>query len=102
MKDWAEEDIWVQDWVLDSGSAVFEVAYLFHFQIEWAKEYNTSWYRSKEKKGGNNPFTSFMMNKKWTLEEEFNIHLLMYHQVIISSNYFSKQHFDIQGWIDTH
>ena len=101
MKDWDEMDKWTQNRILIGGSAVFEVSYLYDFELQWAKDYNTSWYRSKEKKG-NNPFTSYMMNKKWTLEEEFNIHLLMYQQVTISSNYISKRHFDIPGWIDSH
>ena len=101
MKDWDENDKWVQNRILKSGSAVFEVSYLYDFELEWAKESNTSWYRSKEKKG-NNPFTSYMMNKKWTLEEEFNNHLLMFRQVTMSSSYFSKLHFDTLGWIDSH
>ena len=102
MKDWDENDMWVQNRILIGGSAVYEVSYLYDFELEWAKIYNTRWYRSKEKKGGNNPFTSFMMNKKWTLEEEFSMHLLIFQQVIESSNYFSKLHFDIPGWIDTN
>ena len=66
-----------------------------------AKKLNTSWHRSKEKKGGENPFGSFMMNKKWTLEEEFNNHMLRFQQVsAVSFIYFSKLHFDIPGWID--
>ena len=96
MKDWDEEDMLVQDRVLESGSAVYELSYLYEYKKEWAKKYNTRWYRSKEKKG-NNPFTSFMMNKKWTLEEEFSVHLLRFQQVTESSNYFSKLNFDISG-----
>ena len=38
-------------------------------------------YRSKERKGGVNPFSSYMLNKKWTLEEEFNNHMLRFQQV---------------------
>ena len=101
MKDYDEEDKMVQDRILDSGSAVFEVVYLLPTQIEFAKDYDTSWYRSKGKRGGN-PFTSVMMNKKWTLEEEFNNHLLMFQQVTMSSYYFNKRHFDTLGWIDSH
>ena len=101
MKDWDETDRVVQDKILESGSAVWEVSYLYEYEKEWANKYNTRWYRSKEKKGSN-PFTSYMMNKKWTLEEEFNNHLLMFQQVTISSSYFSKLHVDSLGWIDSH
>ena len=58
-----------------------ECSFLYDFEIRWAKDYDTRWYRSKEKKGGTNPFASFMMNKKWTLEEDFNNHLLRFQQV---------------------
>ena len=91
----------IQDRVLDSGSAVYEITYLYEHKKEWAKIYNTTWYRSKGKRGGN-PFTSVMMNKKWTLEEEFTMHLLMFQQVTVSVYYFSKQHFDTSGWLDKY
>ena len=67
--------------VLQNGSAVVEAAMMYAYELDWAKNYSTSWYRSKEKKGGENPFASYMMNKKWTLEEEFNNHMLRFHQV---------------------
>ena len=60
------------------GSAVTECAYLWASDLEMAKKLNTSWHRSKEKKGGENPFGSFMMNKKWTFEEEFDNHMLRF------------------------
>ena len=42
-------------------------------------------YRSKDKKvKASLFFDSFMMNKKWTLEEEFNNHILRFQQVNIS------------------
>ena len=39
------------------------------------------WYRSKGMRGGDNPFRSYLMNKIWTLEEEFNQHMLRFQQV---------------------
>ena len=80
------------------GSAVTECAYLWASDLEMAKKLNTSWHRSKEKKGGENPFGSFMMNKKWTFEEEFDNHLLRFQQVTVSSIYLSKLHSNIPGW----
>ena len=56
--------------------------------VEWGK-----WYRSKEKKGGNNPFASYLLNKKWTLEEEFNNHMLRFQQVKCSEFYFTSVNF---------
>ena len=56
---------------------------LYDYELDWAKEYNTRWYRSKDKLGGKNPFASYMINKKWTLEEEFNNHMLRFQQVTV-------------------
>ena len=73
--------MWLKDKVLDKGSAVVEAGLMYDYELDWAKDYNTRWYRSKDRKGGTNPFTSYMMNKKWIFEEEFNIHMLRFQQV---------------------
>ena len=88
-KDWDEYDEMVQQ-AIETGSYVFEVAFMYDSDLDLAKNYNTSWYRSKDKKGGVNPFASFMLNKKWTLEEEFNNYMLRFQQVTVSSDYFKK------------
>ena len=62
-----------------SGSFVYEDASLW-----WGYLVLGKWHRSKEKKGGENPFASYMLNKKWTFEEEFNNHLLRFQQVTVS------------------
>ena len=80
-----------------SGSSVVECAFMYDYELEWGK-----WYRSKEKKGGRSPFTSYMLNKKWTLEEEFNNHMMQFQQVTCRSIYYIKIHFDIPGWADSH
>ena len=67
-----------------TGAAVVQGALLLDYELEWATDAGTQWYRSKERKGGN-PFASFMMNKKWTLEEEFNNHMMRFQQVTMSS-----------------
>ena len=67
---------------------------MYDYALAWGK-----WHRSKERLGGDHPFVSYMMNKKWTLEEEFNNHMLRFQQVTVSSRYLSKLHFDIPGWI---
>ena len=73
-----------------TGSSVVECALMFDYELKWATNHGTSWYRSKEKKGGDHPFASFMLNKKWTLEEEFNNYMLRFQQVTVSSDYFKK------------
>ena len=80
-----------------SGSSVVEKAFLYDYELEWGK-----WYRSKERKGGRIPFGSYLLNKKWTMEEEFNNHMMRFNQVTVSSIYSNKQHFDIPGRIDSH
>ena len=69
------------------GTNVVQGAFLWPTYPVMAKNHGTSWYRSKEKKGGQHPFTSYMLNKKWTLEEEFNNHMLRLQQVTVCSLY---------------
>ena len=67
-----------------SGSSVLEAGVLWSGYIKLGK-----WYRSKERKVGKNPFCSYMLNKKWTMEEELNNHLLRFQQVTVSSLFIS-------------
>ena len=85
MKDWTECGELFED-AVKTGTSVVEISFLYDYELQWAADHGTSWYRSKEKKGGENPFNSFLMNKKWTLEEEFNIHMLRFQQVRVSFN----------------
>ena len=79
-----------------SDSSVVEVAFMYDYWLEWGK-----WYRSQDRRAGYHPFVSYMLNKKWTKEEQFNNHLLRFQQVTVHSfNYFFKVHVDISGWID--
>ena len=87
----------MEDWILGSGSSVYENDSVYSNLLKLGK-----WHRSKDMKGGENNFGSYMFNKKWTLEEEFNNHMLRFQQVTGSSIYFNKLHFDIAGWIDSH
>ena len=70
---------------IEYGNSVYEVGFLYKEEYDMAKKHGTSWYRSKEKKGGSNPFASYMLNKKWTMEEELNNHMLRFQQVTVSS-----------------
>ena len=73
-----------------SGSSVVECAFMYDYELQWATDLGTSWHRSKHREGGRNPFCSYMINKKWRLEEEFNNHMLRFQQVTVSSDYFTK------------
>ena len=100
-KNWDDYDEKAEH-AVETGSAVVECGMLYDYELKWAEDHNTSWYRSKGRRGGINPFGTFMMNKKWTLVEDFNNHMLRFQQVRVSSNYFNKLHFNIPGWIVSH
>ena len=53
-----------------------EVSYLYPHELEYGR-----WHRSRDIKDGDFPFGSFMINKKWWLEEELNNVLLQFQQV---------------------
>ena len=53
---------------------------MYDYELAWGR-----WHRSKDRKGGSHPFASYMLNKKWTLEEEFNNHMLRFQQVTVES-----------------
>ena len=55
---------------------MLEIAYLLPYEEEYGK-----WHKSKDKKGGRSPFPSVMINKKWWLEEQFNVHMMRFQQV---------------------
>ena len=86
----------VQD-ALVNGSSVYQGSYVADHWYKWGK-----WYRSKDRGGGEIPFASYLLNKKWTMEEEFTKHMLHFQQVTLSSNHFSKLHSDIPGWTDSY
>ena len=85
-KSWEDFDAKNVQWIHEEGSAVLEVAFLLPYEMEYGK-----WHRSKDKKGGRNPFHSVMMNKKWWLEEELNNHILQFHQVNVGNRLFSGE-----------
>ena len=63
-----------------TGSSVVEAGILWTEYLEFGK-----WHRSKERKAGDHTFISFMLNKKWTMEEEFNNHEMRFQQVTLSN-----------------
>ena len=92
MKDRDESDHLLKNRILDRGDAVVECSFLYDYELDYAKDYNTRWYRSKNVKGNDLlPFASYMMNKKWTLVEEFNNHMMRFNQVTVRSYYFSNK-----------
>ena len=93
-KDWPQLEETVKEGVMN-GSSVYQVSYMSKSRFTWGK-----WHKSKDTMGGKNPFGSFMLNKKWTLDEEFTNHMLRFQQVVVNSSNFSKLHVDNLGWID--
>ena len=66
-----------RDWVMGKGTAVLERSRLYESMKDLGR-----WHRSKDKKTlPYSPFTSYMINKKWWLEEQFNVHMLRFQQV---------------------
>ena len=62
---------------MGNGTAVKEAGGLFEFEFALGK-----WHRSKGKKSKpDSDFGSYMTNKKWWLEEQFNVHILRFQQV---------------------
>ena len=81
-QDWKEFDNMTRDFIMGEGSAVQLTTSLYDYELAMEDEIEGKrWYRSKERLAGVNPFASYMMNKKWWLEEEFNNHMLRFQQV---------------------
>ena len=82
-KDWPDFIGKLQTEIQDkhgyTDASVIEVGRL----PSWVPGYG-NWHRSKEKKVASDPFTSYMMNKKWPLGEEFTNHMLRFQQVIVT------------------
>ena len=76
--DWIGFNKMIHD-TAENGSSVVVTSYLMRNQLARGK-----WHRSKNRMIGQHPYGSFLMNKKWTLEEEFSMHMLIFQQVILS------------------
>ena len=93
-----------KDCVTGKSKIVVGDAYLTH-ELAWGR-----WHRSKQRKSLDfSPFASYMMNKKWSLEEEFSNHILRFQQVNIQYQIFIwvltcwkrrmlQPQFDVLGW----
>ena len=67
----------MRDCVTGDGHCVAEAAYIRDYIFAMGR-----WHRSRDKKSrAYTPFASYIMNKKWMLEEEFNNHILRFQQV---------------------
>ena len=81
---------------MGNGTAVQEYVSLSDWDFSLGK-----WHRSKDKKQTpGSDFASFMINKKWWLEEQFNVHMMRFQQVedfSFSNNLTSL----VPGWVGT-
>ena len=67
---------------MENGTAVYEAASVATWYLKGEYGIEAKFHRSKDKKDlTRSPFVSYMINKKWTLQEEFTNHLLMFQQV---------------------
>ena len=100
LKDWSDFEQKYKDWIIRDGSAVIESSNLDE-ELDWTKQAGRWMYRSKDRKSTGEINTgSFMLNKKWTLEEEFNNHIMWFQQVTKRFIYFSMVYFEFLGCID--
>ena len=68
--------------IMENGSAVYEGASVSTWWLKEEYGIEAKFHRSKDKKDlTRSPFASYMINKKWTLQEEFTNHLLIFQQV---------------------
>ena len=77
---------------MEDGAAVIERGFLYDFELALGK-----WHRSKDRKqkAGGSDFSSSMMNKKWWLEEQFNVHMMRFQQVNVNGITNQVRHFEI-------
>ena len=62
---------------MGNGTAVQERSLLKDYERELGR-----WHRSKDRKLHQiSDFSSYMVNKKWWLEEQFNLHMMRFQQV---------------------
>ena len=58
--------------VMGAGTHAIMMAYINPYDLEYSEEYDIlgrGWYRSKERIAGKYPFSGFLANKKWHLNE---------------------------------
>ena len=80
---------------MGSGSAVQETGYLVDYELALGR-----WHRSKDNvPATDNNLPSYMMNKKWWLEEQFNLHMMRFQQVMSFCYSNNLKPVIILGWI---
>ena len=76
-KSYEEFDDLVEKWIIGNGKAVVVHSKLGDFELTLGR-----WHRSKDRmQKPYSDFDSFMINKKWWLEEQFNVHMMRFQQV---------------------
>ena len=71
----------VKNWIMGDEMESWRLVLQKSYIDTWEESYGR-WHRSKERvqKPYSN-FPSYMMNKKWWLEEQFNLHMMRFQQV---------------------
>ena len=77
LKSWDEYRNQTKIWIMGNGTAVQERSLIKDYDLALGR-----WHRSKDKKQtSGSEFASYMINKKWWLEEQFNVHMMRFQQV---------------------
>ena len=77
LKSWDEYRNQTKIWIMGNGTAVQERSLIKDYDLALGR-----WHRSKDKKIHIfSDFSSYMINKKWWLEDQFNVHMMRFQQV---------------------
>ena len=80
---------------MGNGTSVLQGGFLWDFYLPLGR-----WHRSKDKvQKPTSDFGSYMVNKKWMLEEQFNIHMMRFQQVMSFCYSNNLKPVIILGWI---
>ena len=85
LENWAETNKLVANEVMNlrTHAYAYTKEYIIKYNSDLEKKHDTVWYRSSETILSENPHTNWLSKKKWPLNEQLNLHMLNYQEVII-------------------
>ena len=85
LENWAETNKLVANEVMNlrTHAYAYTKEYIIKYYSDLEKKHDTVWYRSSETILSENPHTNWLSKKKWPLNEQLNLHMLNYQEVII-------------------
>ena len=81
--DWEKTYALIEKGVFRDGTHAFSVSNedILHNYTHLEEKYDTSWHRSTETVMSENPYRNWLSKKRWPLNEELNIHMILFQQV---------------------